>query len=249
MSLRTEIEQDFYSFLDDCDPSGKNTERLKAFFAPMDNKQFFTWMEEFLSNPSKTIQVGYEPFNNPVTIEFIEALAKKHDIHLRETVYKPYLTGDTKNPPASVHPVLVMDMPVKRLKQMVMTKSHSSVTNSKRDAVTGQVTGDNKTARVTDVEGYSLAVQELYACAQEAYGPMADDQAAFFEMERQIKRNGEVSLKDLPNDPLNKTTINAINDLILGSGLVTNIVDTASNGYVLPITMKANDEKSSTIER
>ena len=71
---------------------------------------------------------------------------------------------------------------------MVAMKSHTSLTNTKRDAKTGQVTGHDKTARITEPEAYSLMVQECYACAQEAFGPMADDEAAYFEMQKRILR-------------------------------------------------------------
>jgi hypothetical protein len=130
---------------------------------------------------------------------------------------------------------------------MVVTKSHTSVTNTKRDAKTNQVTGSDKTARVTDVEAYSLLVQELYACAQESYGPMADDEAAFYEMEKRIQRDGEVSLEDLPNDPLSKVTTNTIEYYMLGSCIATNLIE--ETGYMLPITLKANEDRTSTIER
>lgn len=247
MSTRSELEKELYEFTDDCDPTGRNTERLRALLKPMDDKTFYKFMDEFFENEKKNIQIGYEAFDNPVNIQFIEKLAKKYDIHLYEIVYKPYLTGDIANPPASVHPVLVLDIPIKRLKQMVVAKSHTSLTNTKRDAKTGQVTGSDKTARVTDVEAYSLIVQELYACAQESYGPMADDQAASFEMQRQIQKNGEVSLADLPKDPLSKTTTNTIFYMMLGAGVTTNLIE--ESGYILPLTMMAKEDQSSTIDR
>ena len=213
----------------------------------MTDKEFYDYFYEFFNNPDKYIQVGYEAYNNPVTVQFVEKLAKKHNVKLREIIYKPYVTGDINNPPASVYPVLVMDVPIKRLKQMVVMKSHTSLTNTKRDAKTGQVTGHDKTARVTEPEAYSLIVQECYACAQEAFGPMADDEAAYFEMQKQILRNGEVSLEDLPNDPINKVTMNTINAFIIGSGIVSNLID--ESGYVLPITMKDQEVNKNAIKR
>lgn len=247
MSTRTELEKELYEFLDTCDPSGRNTERMRGLLKPMDDKTFYKYMDEFFSNDKKNIQVGYEAFDNPVTVQFAEKIAKKYDIPLYEIVYKPYLTGDVDNPPASVHPVLVMDVPIKRLKQMVQTKSHTSISNTKRDAKTGQVTGHDKTARVTDVEAYSLIVQELYSVAQESFGPMADDEAASFEMQRLIQKNGEVSLKDLPRDPLSKVTTNTVFYMMLGSCVSTNLIE--ETGHILPITLKSQEDKSSTIDR
>ena len=66
-------------------------------------------------------------------------------------------------------------------------------------------------------------------------------------MQKRILRDGEVSLEDLPNDPLNKVTMNTINAFILGSGISSNLID--ETGYLLPITLKSREDKSSTIKR
>lgn len=247
MSTRTELEKELYDFLDDMDPSGRNTERLKSFLTPMSDRQFYKYMVDFLSDPDKYIQVGYEAFDNPVDMDFIEKISKKYNIPLYEYVYKPYLNGNKENPPATVHPVLVVDIPIKRLKQMVITKNHTSITNSKRDAKTGQVTGHDKTARVTDAEAYSLIVQELYQVAQEQYGPMSDDETALYSMLRKIQQDGEVDMKDLPNDPLNKTTMNTIYLYSLGAGIVTNLIE--ETGYVLPATLMSKETNDKAIQR
>ncbi len=244
-ALRREIEQDFYDFLDACDPSGRNTERLKQLFVSMDDKKFFQYIDRFFDDPKANIQVGYLPYDNPVSIEFINKLAKAEGIPLYETIYKPYVTGDTDDPPASIHPVLVLDVPIKRLKQMINTKNHATISASKRDPRTNQVTGDDRVGRVTDVESYSMIVQELYACAQESFGPMADDEAAAYTMMRKIQQDGEFELADLPNDPLNKKTMNTIQYYMWGSCLVTNMLE--KTGYVMPITARGNEEKATTL--
>lgn len=247
MSTRTELEEEIYTFIDDLDPSGKNSERMKQLFKKMDDKHFYQYMDHFFNDDNMQFEVAYEAFDNPVTVPFIDKISKKHHIPLYEKVYKPYLTNNTENPPASVYPVMVVMVPIKRLKQMVMTKSHTSVTNTKRDAFTGQVTGSDKTARVTDVEAFSLIVQELYSCAQEYYGPMSDDSAAMYEMLRLIQRDGEVSLSDLPKDNLNKMTMNTLNYFMLGSGLCSNMID--ESGYLLPSTIKSEEDKISAVKK
>lgn len=247
MSTRTELEKELYEFLDDMDPSGKNTQRMKAFLSPMEDRAFYKYMVGFLSDPDKYIQVGYEAFDNPVTVQFIEKVAKKHNVPLYETVYKPFLNYDKENPPATVTPVLVVDIPIKRLKQTVTAKSHTSITNTKRDAKTGQVTGSDKTARVTDVESYSLIAQELYQVAQEEYGPLADDEAAMSAMLRDIQQAGEFYLSELPNDPLNKRTMGTIYIYSLGAGIVTNLIE--ESGYVLPNTLQSKETNKKEIKR
>lgn len=247
MSLRTEIEHDIFELLDDMDPSGKNTTRMKNFLKQMDDKEFYKFMDEFFSNPDKNIPVAYEPYNNPVTLDFIHAVARKHDVPIYEYVYRPYLNGDKDNPPGTINKIMVLDIPVKRLKQMAQSKNHVSTASAKRDPRTGQVSGEDKTARVTDVEAYSLLSQGQYSAAQECFGPMADDTAAHYEMLRRIQRDGEVELKDLPNDPLDKVTLNTINALLLGACIQTNLID--QSGLMLPITIADREGRETTIDR
>ena len=247
MSLRTDIEKRFYEITDAMDPSGKNTNRVKAFFKPMSDKQFYQHINDYFENPDKLFAIAYEPYNNPVSIKFVHDVARKFKVPIYEIVYMPYVDGNAEDPPGTVNPILVLDLPVKRLKQMGFLKNHASTSASKRDAKTGQVTGEDRTARVTDVEGYSLLAEGQYNFAQEAYGPMADDMEAHYEMLRIIQRDGEVELRDLPNDPTSKTTMNTINAYMIGSGLESNFID--ESGYLLPITLKGREDKTSTIRR
>ena len=247
MSTRSELEKEIYELMDDMDPSGKNTERIRLFFKGMDDKKFYQFMDKYFDNPDMYFPVGYEPYDNPVTLNFCHAVAKKHNVPIYETVYRPYLTGDTEDPPGTACKMLVIDVPVKRLKQMAQTKNHVSTSATKRDPRTGQVTGEDRTARVTDVEAFSLLAQGQYYAAQEYFGPMADDSEAHFEMLRQIQRDGEFELKNLPNDPTNKVSLNTVNALMLGSGLECNWISEQS--YVLPITLKNQEDRSSHIDR
>ena len=46
---RKQIQQLIYDFYDALDPSGSNTDKYKAIFEPMDDKEFEKYMKEFLS--------------------------------------------------------------------------------------------------------------------------------------------------------------------------------------------------------
>lgn len=248
-TLRKEIEEEIIELMDDMDPTGKNTERMQQFFSTFkDDKAFYRFYRNFFSDQDKNFKVSYEPFDNDVTIHFIENICKKHGVPLYETMYMPYLDdSDPDNPPGTMHPVMILVYPIKRLKQMVMKKSHTSVSATQRNAETGQVTNADKTARSTDAETNSLIVQGQYNAAREFYGPRADDMGAKFEMMRRIQQDGEVSLEDLPNDPLNKTTMNTLCYYLYGACLTTNFLE--QSGYLLPATLKGREESEVTIKR
>ena len=247
MTLRKEIETAIYEMLDDADPSGANTARMKNLFSPMSDKQFYQYMDRFFNDPAMNYTVTYKPYENPVTVEFIEKLCGKYGIPLYEYVYKPFLTMDQEDPPRTVHKQLVLDVPVKRLKQMVQVKNHAAVNPTKVDPRMGQPTGHDRVARITQPELYSLIAQNQYNAAVESYGPMSDDLKAQHDMERAIQKTGEVEMADMKSDPIDRVSINTIAYYLYGGGIATNLLD--QSGYVLPITQKAREEKSSTIDR
>ena len=247
MSLRKEIETDIYEMLDDLDPSGENTKRMKAFFGTMSDTAFYRYMERFYSSDNMNYTVAYLPYDNPVNMDFIHKLFKKYNVPLYEYVYEPYLNEDVDDPPRSVHKILVVDVPVKRLKQMVINKTHMAVNPTKIDARTGQVTGHDKVARTTTPELYSMIVQNQYHAAKEQYGPLGDNTKAAFEMIRIIQRDGEVELKDIPDDPTDKVALDTVGYYLYGAGLATNLLD--ETGYVLPITQKIREENKNAISR
>lgn len=248
MSLRKEIEQEIYDMLDSADPSGANTERMRSFFSNMkDDREFYRYFDRFYNNDDMNYVVTYKPYENPVTVRFIENLFDKYNLELYEYVYKPFLNEDVDDPPRTVHKHLVIDIPVKRLKQMIFTKNHTAINPTKVDPRSGQVSGHDKVARMTTPELYSMIVQNQFNSAKELYGPMADDTSAAYEMARIIQRDGEVELKDLPDDPINRTALTTIGYYMYGSCVATNLLD--ESGYVLPVTLKAKEDKTSTIKR
>ena len=54
-------------------------------------------------------------------------------------------------------------------------------------------------------------------------------------------------MADMKSDPIDRVSINTIAYYLYGGGIATNLLD--QSGYVLPITQKAREEKSSTIDR
>lgn len=247
MSVRTDLEKEIYELYDDLDPSGRNTERMKKLFNSMDDKKFYRYMSKFLSDPDENFSISYIPCDNPVTMEFIEKNAKKHGVELYEYIYMPYMATNPNKIPGSLHKILVVDYPIKRLKQMGFIKAHSGISNTHRNAETGQVSEVDKTTRETDNETYSLIVQNQYNAAREFYGPRADDMPAKYEMTRRIQRDGEVSLDDLPNSKYDKVTLNTIYYYFLSAGLATNLMD--ETGYVLPGTLRNRSADDTVIKR
>lgn len=247
MSLRTEIENEIYSLYDDVDTSGRNTDRIRAFFKTKTDKEFYEYMDNFFDTYDLNFNISFIPQDNNINMDRIHEIADNHGIEIYEYIFRPDLSGDPNDPIGSVEKIATMDIPVKRLQQTLLTKNHTTTSISKRNQEVGQATGDDKIARMTDTEGYSMIVQNQYNSAREMYTFRADDMSMKADAMKQIAETGELVLDEIKNDTLNKTTMNTINYYMLGSCLKTNFID--KNGYLLPSTIMSREEKNTTIRR
>ena len=107
---------------------------------------------------------------------------------------------------------------------MLQKKNTYSMSIDKRSLKTNQVTGEDKIARITDVENYSLTAIGADEALKEFLGPRADSEDSKLEMYKQISNQGYTYLKDLPNDISKKRTLNTINSYLIGAGLASDLV-------------------------
>jgi len=89
---------------------------------------------------------------------------------------------------------------------------------------TNLITGDDKNARISDVETFSLVATNSDNILKEFLGPRADDSVAKQEMAKKIYRDGYVALQDLSSDLENKQSINYLDVLFTGAGIKTDLV-------------------------
>lgn len=83
-----------------------------------------------------------------------------------------------------------------------------------------QVTADDKIARISDMETFSLLTyKEDPVCLKEFLGPRADSMDAKANMYKEISKQGYVYMKDLPSDISKKQALNTVSTLLLGAGI------------------------------
>ena len=91
---RKEIEEMIYGFYDALDPSGANTDKMKAYFQPMTDAQFEKFFKTFLKDEDENFTLDIVEYEHDLKFEHAEAAAKFLGIPLFETVYMPHLTMD-----------------------------------------------------------------------------------------------------------------------------------------------------------
>lgn len=230
---RAYIEKLIYDEYDQLDPSGSNTEKMKALFQPMTDQQFEKYMKQFLANDDENFILDIVEFEHDLKMEYCEKAAKVLGIPLMEYVYMPHLTMDKKRVIVSKEKCLVSFINAKRTQQFVYKKNGLSISNEKISATTGQVTQKDKNAQDSDIEASMLVALGAEHILQELHGPRSDDHVMKREMNQSISTKGYVMLDELTNSPVNKVTLNTVNTYLLSMGLKSDLI---SESYILPKT-------------
>lgn len=207
------------------DPTGQNAKNYEEKFEKMSDQQFDKYIRQFFKDPKQNFYLEIVEYERDLTIENIEKCAKYMKVPLLERVALPYLTNDPKNVIVTPYPVPVGYIHEKRMQQTLMKKSAGSTNIEKRSSLTGQVTGEDKNARNSDLETYSLVAMKAMNALREFMGPRADNKKAKLEMYNDISKNGYVSLGDLDlKDPYNKVALNTFNAYYILQGIQTNLI-------------------------
>lgn len=230
---REYIESLVYDTFDALDPTGTNTERYRALFSGMNDKEFEKFMKDFLKDEKENFTMDIIEFENDLKMDNCEKAAKVLGIPLYEYIYMPHLTMDKSNVVVSKEKCLVGYINVKRTQQLVHKKNGISVSNEKKSAMTGQVTNKDKNARDSDIEASMLVALGADKILQELHGPRADDPVMKQQMNQSIATKGYVLLDELDNIPTNKVTLNTVNTYLLGMMLKSDLI---SPTYILPKT-------------
>lgn len=230
---RKEIEQLIYDTFDALDPSGANTNKYRTLFSNMDEKEFEKFMKEFLENDNENFTLDIVEYEHELKFEDCERAAEVLGIPLFEYIYMPWLTMDKKNVIVSKEKCLTGYINTKRTQQFLQKKNGISISNEKRSSITNQVVDDSKNARDSDIEATMLVSLGADKILQEFHGPRSDDMVMKRQMNQSIATRGYVSLDELDNVSINKTTLNAVNTYLLSMMLKSDIV---TDSYILPKT-------------
>ena len=229
---RKNIEKLIYDTFDELDPSGLNTTKYKNMLSTLDDKAFETWMKKFLSNDNEQFIMDIIEYDTDIKLENCEAAAKVLNIPLTERVFMPHLNMDKNNAIVSKEKVIVGYINPKRMQQLLYKKNGLAVSNEKTSHITGQVTGEDKHARDSDIEATMLMSIGADKIIREFHGPRADDPVMRTQAAQKIAEKGYVELEELDDDRRNKVTLNTVAMYLISMGLEHDLL---GNTYVLPV--------------
>jgi len=207
------------------DPSGDNSRMFHEKYDHMTDEEFGKAMEAFFKNPRSHFYLEVIEFERDLHLDNIFKCADFMGIPLMEHVAVPHINGSaTENVVVTPEPVAVGYIHAKRLQQTIMKKNTGSISAQQRNSKTGQVTGEDKNARNSNVETFSMIASGADKALAEFMGPRADDMVAKSQMNNKIARDGYVMLADLDNDPENKVALNSLDVYFTMQGFRTNLV-------------------------
>ena len=227
---RRKVFMDYLAeILNTLDPSGTNSKLYHEKFDKMTDNQFDSYIKRFFEDDKQNFYLEIVEYERDLTMENINACAEMMGVPLYERIALPYLSHDKENTVVTPYPVPTGYIHEKRMPQTLMKKSAASIKIDKRNPKTGQVVGEDKNARNSDSEVYSLATLGAMQFLRETLGARADDMKSKNEMYAAIAKNGYVSLEELSDDPKDKVALSTFDVYFLMQGLRTNMVDRLDN--------------------
>ena len=176
-----------------------------------------------------------QAFNvEPKMYEIIEGF-KVLNKPLIERVKLPYVYTNDNGEPIETEPCVVIYIHLKRMKQMLTKKNHTSINTDKRDMKTGLLTGEDKGGKETDREFESLATMGLDYTMDEFARAKADAMNAASQMSSEILNKGYVTDAELNVSKTDSLGKNLLNAYLIGSHIHSNLIDT---DYMTPYTAK-----------
>ena len=234
-ATRVKMEKYIYDVFDKLDPTKMNTNFYRAFFSKMNDKEFDKFFQDFFKDDKAYLTYNVELMKNEPKIEDINKCSKFMNVPLYEYVVQPYFSSHPDNPVTTAYPVPVGYILEKRVQQTTVKKNSTSIDVNMRDAKTNQVINADKNSRQTIDENYSLMTNNAKYAIKEFMSFRADDTDMKEEAYQQIRQNGYVSIKDLPDKIENKSSLNLFDAYMIGMGIKTDLI---SEGYVLNTTLK-----------
>ena len=225
---RKKIEELVLRTMGILDATNANRDRYERFFKGMNDAAFVKWLEELKADPNKHFYLEVVPFENEPSFDQIKSAAKYLGVKLHQHVYYRHDLPPGAEPVATMVPVPVGYMHIRRLQQILSKKTSYSTDANKRNQLTGQLSGDDAVGRLADEESYGLKTVNADVVLKELLGPRADNRDKRLQMYQAIEKDGFVRYEDLIGDSKNQPMLNYMDVILTAAGLKSDLVDSTN---------------------
>lgn len=191
---RQAVETYVLKHLTAIDPSGYNADLYKEMFTAMDDAAFDKWMHS-LKDKSNKLYI-YTP-NLKVMLNTGDLLAVAKSINLTlferikmwDNISKRYYTTPNK--------YLVLQLPVRRLKQYLMDKISVPENDRVTNPTTGQVVKPDKGSAISQTEAQTMDSKGLHRSISELLTVRGGNGTAYASFKSNLEETGQSTLTEL----------------------------------------------------
>ena len=201
------------------DKTGVNGEAMKNYWGSMTDTKFLREIRKFVNDEEKNFNLEVLPGKNEPSLNDIRRALEAIDVPENEYVYFRHLEGTENDPIRTRYEVPVGYLHVRRLQQILSKKNSYGMDISIRDQKSGQVTGDSRTSRISDLEASALKAINADATLKELMGSRADDMGSKNQLYSDISTYGYAKLEDMPDRIEDKRTLNTISSYMYSAGI------------------------------
>lgn len=203
-SKRKAVETKILKVVKTMDPSGTNHTRYKEMFSKMSDKEFHKLMEDMRDGKAHL----YMLFPNMEVQMKMDSFLKAADLiglAITERLRRfDSLTGKTYVTP---HEYLLLDLPVRRARQFLKGKSAMSESNTRVDALTGQVVKPDRASALSYIEMQLLYSKGLDRTITEFSKVRGGDIVGGAQFNQQLDEAGQASLNAISEGTVTQSSI------------------------------------------
>lgn len=216
---RTICEEKILRVIDTLDPSLTNGNLYREKFKSWSDTEFDSFMSGMRVRQNKLVL--YIP-NLKLNLKLDNIFKAAKDLNLElfeqlrlwDSTTKRYYTTPQKYP--------VITVPIRRLKQFLMSKISVPDSDTKLDNLTGQVVKPDKGSAISSVEMQTILSKGLRTSISELIRIRGGDINAYSNFRNQLEETGNVSLNDLPDDSRARSSV-IMKTYLLGMHIDSNL--------------------------
>ncbi len=197
MANRKAAEDFILKYIGKIVQSSFNVEKYKKFFATLSDKDFTKFIED-LKTGKKFLTIQIPNFSeSKVSVENNMKVAKEIGLSFFQKLW----IGSQGDVPEYLTPIefLVIDLPLRRVSQMLIKKISVAEHNRSVDTYSGQVAGESKTAKISYPELQVAAAMNLDDSMTELIKYRGGDIKGGYALDAMLKKYGHASTKVLSN--------------------------------------------------
>jgi hypothetical protein len=188
---RSAAEAVILNYVEKLLPGSNNPDLYKDAFKSMDDEQFENFINGLDNGSIKLALIAPIMNEHALSVERNLAVAKELGHEFFERIWMESKEGSA--PYLSPIPYLVVDLPLRRQAQLLVTKISIPEHNRSVDNLTGQPTGDSKGSKISYPEVQILAALNLDKTLTELIKYRGGDTQGFNAMNESIAKSGGVS--------------------------------------------------------